>query len=85
MIDEILIENRICPKPMIWNEIYKLMCQELREKNIPKPLILAGWNFTTDREKKNRFMEHLNLIDLKSENKIKTFVLSINEKDWYKG
>jgi hypothetical protein len=85
MIDQILINNRVCPKPMIWNELYKLMCKDLTEKNISKPLILAGWNFSSDIEKRNRFIEHLRLVDFNSENKIKTFVLNIREEDWYKG
>jgi hypothetical protein len=84
MVEDIIRENRICPKPMVWKELYEIMCKDLNENNIPKPLILAGWNFSSDIEKRNRFIEHLKLIDFNSENKIKTFVLNIREEDWYK-
>ena len=67
---------------MIWNEFYKLMCKDFTEKNISKSLILAGWNFSSDIEKSNRFIKYLKLVDFNSENKNKTFVLKIREEDW---
>jgi len=57
-LDEILINNRICPQPMIWNNIWSLIQQESKEK-ISSPLILAAWHFTSDEEKKERFVYHL--------------------------
>ncbi|SNR33903.1 hypothetical protein [Lutibacter flavus] len=84
-MEDILTNNRICPQPMIWNELYELMCEDLKVHAIPKPLILAGWNFSNDLEKSIRFREHLNLINFDSDNRIKTYILNIEEENWYKG
>jgi hypothetical protein len=85
MIKYILKENRICPQPIVWKELYEIMCKDLNENNIPKPLVLAGWNFSSNIEKSNRFIEHLKLVDFNSENRIKNFILNMIEEDWYKG
>jgi hypothetical protein len=82
-MEDILTNNRICPKPMIWNELYKMMCEDLKAHTIPKPLILSGWNFSSDLEKATRFREHLSLIDFNSDNRIREFVLAIKEEDWH--
>ena len=57
-LDEILINSRICPQPMIWNKIWEQIQLESKEK-IFSPLILAAWHFTSDEEKKERFVSHL--------------------------
>ena len=85
MIDEILITGRICPLPTVWNKLYKIMCKDIIDKEIPKPLILGGWNLSSDFEKNIRFREHLQLIDFESDNRIKNFVLSMEKDDWYIG
>lgn len=85
MIDDIFRNNRVCPNPMIWNDLYKMMCEDLNEQKISKPLILAGWNFSSDMEKLIRFKEHLSLIDFKTDNRIKDFILNMKEEDWYHG
>jgi len=85
MINDIFRNNRVCPNPMIWNDLYKMMCEDLNEQEIPKPLILAGWNFSSDMEKLIRFKEHLSLIDFKIENRIKDFISNMKEEDWYHG
>lgn len=53
----------ISPIPKFWNEIhielFKYWKNELNEKGSkpPVPLILAGWNFSDDWEKKARWLE----------------------------
>lgn len=51
----------ITPIPIVWNEVYKNLQQywinELEQKMSPppKPLILAGWNFSNDIDKRERW------------------------------
>lgn len=51
---------KVCPLPNKWAQIYTELESEWRIKGLegpppPKPLILAGWNFSNDVEKKNRW------------------------------
>lgn len=51
----------ISPLPRIWHEIHKNLerfwINELKQKDAPPPtpLILAGWNFSNDNDKKERW------------------------------
>jgi hypothetical protein len=51
--------TRVCPQPSTWNEVYKRLLQvaasrpDLRE--VPVPLILAGWAWSNDLEKMDRW------------------------------
>ena len=57
------MENqRVCPKPQRWNEIYELLPNKKRKGlgwKPPIPLILAAWWETSDKEKIERFQLHL--------------------------
>lgn len=50
---------RVCPQPSVWNDVYKRLLQvaavrpDMRE--VPVPLILAGWAWTNDVEKMDRW------------------------------
>jgi hypothetical protein len=53
----------VCPLPMKWHEIHQGLMSfwevELKQSvaKPPTPLILAGWNFSEDWEKKSRWNE----------------------------
>ena len=55
----------ICPKPEIWNEIYKKLLRVYKfrrgnNQNIsepPKPLLLSGWWYSNDLDKQTRWNE----------------------------
>jgi len=52
----------VCPNPQPWNEIYSRLKQEYEkrdeiEEKPPVPLILNGWVFSSDLEKKVRWEE----------------------------
>ena len=92
-------KNIICPLPIIWNDMYKLMVREIhtRESNwvvdtiyenygTPPPLVLNGWNFSTDDEKKERFLEHLNIANKNGKlGLIKNFLMKVKPVDFYYG
>ncbi len=52
--------QRICPVPNVWNLTYQELDRYAAIKSVPRPptpLILAGWNFSSDAEKMNRWEE----------------------------
>lgn len=50
-MENILINKRVCPLPMVWNEFYEYLKSENKEIKINPPLIFGAWNFTNDLEK----------------------------------
>ncbi len=51
-------ERRICPLPRHWHDFWKLLGRQ-GDEDAPKPLILAGWNFSTDAQRQDRFTEQI--------------------------
>jgi hypothetical protein len=58
-VEDVMINERICLMPMKWQEFYQAIQQAYPVREIPKPLILAGWNFTNDTHNRDRFFMHL--------------------------
>ena len=82
-MDEVLINNRICPKPQQWNKLWEIIQSKTDEK-ILAPLILAAWWETTDEEKLGRFKYHLNSVEkLNLLNEVLIFLQTLNETDWH--
>ena len=55
---EIFNSDRLCPKPQIWVKVYQLI-EKNSEQEIMKPIILGAQHFTSDEDKKDRFLNHL--------------------------
>lgn len=74
--------NRVCPAPTVWQELYQILSNTGKE--LPPPLILGAWWHSTDNEKAQRLKEH---IEHAHENgvlkEIVSFILSIPDSDWY--
>jgi hypothetical protein len=52
--------ERICPNPTQWHEVYKKLVDysethKCYPPSPPKALVLSGWNYTNDLDKKNRW------------------------------
>jgi len=79
--------NRICPQPQKWNELYKLLPNKKRKGSgwePSVPLILAAWWDTPDISKMLRLREHLEWAgkhDCLGE--IYQFLKNLDEKDWF--
>lgn len=58
-VEDVMINGRICLKPMKWNELYEAMVKVYPERKRPLPLTLSAWHETSDIEKRNRFCMHL--------------------------
>ena len=76
---------KICPMPIKWDEIHlRLMdyagTHTCDPSSPPKPLILAGWNFSNDLEKKIRWKETQHWAE---KNGCAYLVDGIEEKDFY--
>lgn len=90
-LDEILAEaqknNRVCPLPQKWNELYELLPNKRRKGNSwepPPTLILAAWWDTPAMSKMLRLREHIvwaseqNALDA-----IHLFLAGLKEEDWH--
>jgi len=75
--------NRIFPNPKKWHEVYQHLVRYSKRHNIsppPKALILSGWGFTNDIEKKNRWEETFKWA---TDNNCAEIVNGILESDFY--
>lgn len=79
---------KVCPLPMVWNEIYKNLLQAwevlvVKDPSIPKPpvpLILNGWVFTNDVDKKWRWEETKSWA---AQYGISWIIPDLKPEDWY--
>lgn len=65
--------NCICPLAMYWD----ILWERLRNKDVPKPLILGAWHTTNDEEKQARFFEHLQYAQ--ENNKLSSLIKFMNQ------
>lgn len=81
--------NRVCPQPMKWNELYEMLPDKKRKGlgwEPSLPLILAAWWDTPIISKKLRLKEHLEwaeghgCLDV-----IYSFLTNLKEDEWYHG
>lgn len=77
--------KRICPNPMQWHETYERLTN-YAQRNLctppspPKPLILAGWAYSNDIEKMQRWEE---TVDWAEKNGCNNIVSDIPDHDFY--
>lgn len=78
--------ERICPKPMVWQGLYDRLKGTERVGagwEPPLPLILAAWSDSSHNEKKMRFIKHLEWADKQNQIKeIAEYIYRLKEKDW---
>jgi len=82
-----VLNNRICPEPTFWNELW----QKLKEKkqingkwDPALPLILAAWWESSIILKKLRFFEHLEWADQHGQFlEIAEYLLKLSEDQWF--
>ena len=86
-VSQLESEGKVCPMPMRWNELWEMLPGRPRQGsgwNPPALLILAAWNFTSDEEKHERFLLHLNWAD-KHGVAVQAieFLQSLTDEDWH--
>jgi hypothetical protein len=80
-VEDIMIDNRICLQPQKWELLYQAIIKAYPEREFPRPLILAGWNFSNDTEKRNRFCMHLEFAI--SAGIANSFLENMTKQDWH--
>lgn len=82
LIDYCKENNRICPMPDYWNELWKRLKNKKR-KEPAVPLILGAWNEPA-LLKQLRFFEHLEWAKEQGQlEEISDYVKSLKEENWY--
>jgi len=74
--------------PPEWNTIWKLLPNRKRVGSVgwspPLPLILAGWVYTSDAEKRQRFEEHIHwAYEHHALHKINRLIRGLSEEQWH--
>ena len=90
MIDELLkyvrANNRVCPMPQKWNELYEMLPDKRRVGNGHEPslpLILGAWHETPALMKILRLEEHIKYADKKGIiDKVDKYLRTLKESDW---
>ena len=79
--------DRVCPQPLKWKELYDLLPKRVRKGNgwePSLPLILAAWDDTPALSKILRLREH---IEWASEHgcldSIYEFMINLDENEWH--
>lgn len=79
--------NRVCPMPMKWNELWELLPNRSRAGSgwVPSlPLILAAWHHSSPTMKSMRLEEHIRHAEENGALKIvREYLLNLSEKDWF--
>jgi hypothetical protein len=80
-------DGRVCPKPAAWNRLYELLPDRRRDGYgfiPPAPLILDGWHDSSDEQKRDRFIEHLQWAHTHNAlAKVHHFLLRLPESEWH--
>jgi len=90
MMDELLkfvrANNRVCPLPQKWNELYEMLPDKKRVGSGYKPsapLILAAWYETSAVMKILRLEEHIKYANKKGIiEKVDNYLRGLKESDW---
>ena len=76
---------KICPLPVYWNRIYSDLIAYARNRSCnppepPIPLILAGWVYSTDDDKRLRWLK---TVQWAKENGCSDLIDKLEQKDFY--
>lgn len=62
LLDHARSDGRVCPLPQVWNRFFELLPNKRRIGagwEPPLPLILGAWHYTSDADKRERFLLHI--------------------------
>lgn len=82
--------GRVVPQPMRWQDLWESLDGKIQQFNgswtPPLPLILSGWSFSDDQQKRARFFEHLDwALQQDQLEQVTDFLMTLAESDWYYG
>ena len=79
--------DRVCPQPMRWNELWEMLPERRRvgagwEPSLP--LILGAWHYASNLEKMMRLDEHIQWADKHGKiEKVSAFLHGLKESEWH--
>ncbi len=86
-LEEAQKNDRVCPQPQKWSELYKLLTNRVRKGNgweASLPLILAAWWETPAKLTILRLREHIEwAFEHSCLDVIYEFMLNLKEDEWY--
>jgi len=86
-LEEAQRNNRVCPQPQKWNELYKLLPNKRRKGGgwePPLPLILAAWWDTPAMPKMLRLREHIEwAYEQGCLDAVYEFMKNLKEEEWF--
>jgi hypothetical protein len=89
VLEEAFKNNRVCPLPPYWNELWNMLPNRHRQGagwSPSLPLILAAWHESSDPAKKSRFEEHIRWADTHGVlNETHQFIANLSEDRWHHG
>jgi hypothetical protein len=87
LLDYCKLNNRVCPRPIQWDELWKLLPDRKRDGfgwQPPIPLILAGWWESDNSEKQRRLFDHIQwAYDHGILEKVDRYLRSLSEDQWH--
>ena len=78
-------DKRVCPNPSEWDQISQII-GAAKPGHKCVPLILAGWAFTSDQQKRDRLIEQIHHAIYLGEDIFQTFaqaIYDLEKEDWY--
>lgn len=74
--------DRICPNAAKWHQLWELLGSP---SGVPPPLVLSGWAFSTDRQKRDRFAQHLEFAaETGKLSDVEQFVSTLADDEWHR-
>lgn len=87
ILSEVRKNQRICPQPISWQQLYELLPDKRRKGagwEPPAPLILAAWWESSNAEKAMRLREHIEWAAMHGAlDQVGAFLLHLRESDWH--
>jgi hypothetical protein len=81
-------EGRVCPQPLAWDKLWKMLPDRRREGGIWVPwipLILGAWNHTSDEEKAERLAYHIRwAAEHGMLTEVDAYLRSLPHEEWYR-
>lgn len=80
-------EGKICLEGSYWHEAFTIITSSNKRDNsiLPNPLILGGWSNSSDKEKKERFIIHLEYANKNDKwPELLEYFENLDDNAWYK-
>lgn len=87
LITYVTSENKICPNPIEWDRVSRII-GVAQPGHECVPLILAGWAFSSDLQKRNRVISQIKFAQALGDEVFENFsqaLYKLKKEEWYCG